>query len=86
VTYSAGNELFIRYADGVSITFTAEWATVLGEGEQKLEQNTPYYVDSESFELEGEGIAYRGEQVFYVPKNGLYTLINVTKQKEVPQQ
>ena len=86
VTYSAGSELFIKYSDGASITFTAEWATILGEGEQKLEQDTPYYVEGESFELEGEGIEYRGEQVFYVPKSGLYTLINVTEQKEVPQQ
>ncbi|MBQ9797603.1 MAG: hypothetical protein IJW50_07760 [Clostridia bacterium] len=86
VTYSGGNELYIKYADCPDVTFTAEWATVLDAGEHKLEENTPYYVDAESFELEGEGIVYAGEQVFYVPKSGMYGLINVTEKKEVNEQ
>ena len=85
ITYSGGNELFIKYADGASITFTAEWATVLGEGEHELEEGTPYYVVGESFELDGEGIVYRGEQVFYVSKSGKYTLINLIKKEEVDE-
>jgi hypothetical protein len=86
VSYAAGAELFIAYADVSSITFTAEWAMVAGEGEQKLAANEAYITDMDAFEIEGEGIIYQGDQVFYVPKSGLYTLINVTKQKEVPQQ
>ena len=85
ITYSGGNELFIKYADGVSITFTAEWATVLDEGEHELEEGTAYYVAGESFELDGEGIVYRGEQVFYVSKNGKYTLVNLTKKEEADE-
>ena len=83
VSYAAGAELFIAYADASSITFTAEWATVIGEGEQKLAANEAYTTDMDTFEIEGEGIVYQGDQVFYVPKDGLYALIQSNNDEEV---
>jgi hypothetical protein len=44
---------------------------VAGEGEQKLAANEAYITDMDAFEIEGEGIIYQGDQVFYVPKSGL---------------
>ena len=83
VSYSAGTELFIAYADASAITFTAEWAAIIGTGEQKLAANVPYTTDMDAFELEGEGIIYQGDQVFYVPKDGIYVLIESKNDEEV---
>jgi hypothetical protein len=82
VTYSAGTELFIAFADVSAITFTAEWAAVIGNGEQKLTANQAYTTDMDAFEIEGEGITYQGDQVFYVPKDGIYALIESKNDKE----
>jgi hypothetical protein len=83
VSYSAGTELFIAYVDASAITFTAEWAAIIGTGEQKLAANVPYTTDMDAFELEGEGIIYQGDQVFYVPKDGIYVLIESKNDEEV---
>ena len=83
VTYAPGAEMYISYADTPSITFSAEWAQVIGEGEQELSENQAYITDMEAFKLEGEEIIYQGDQVFYVPKSGIYALIDVKNDKEV---
>ena len=83
INYSSGAELFIAYADASTITFSAEWAMVVGEGEQKLAANEAYITDMDAFEIEGEGITYQGDQVFYVPKDGIYALIESKNDEEV---
>ena len=83
INYSAGAELFIEYIDITSITFSAEWAKVVGVGEQQLSENEAYITDMDAFEIEGEGITYQGEQVFYVSKEGLYALIEAKNDEEV---
>ena len=83
INYSAGAELFIEYTDITSITFSAEWAKVVGVGEQQLSENEAYITDMDAFEIEGEGITYQGEQVFYVSKEGLYALIEAKNDEEV---
>ena len=83
VTYAPGAEMYISYADHPSITFSAVWAQVIGEGEQELSADQAYFADMETFELEGEGVTYQGNQVFYVPKSGIYALIDVKNDKEV---
>ena len=83
VTYAPGAEMYISYADHPSITFRAVWAQVIGEGEQELSADQAYFADMEAFELEGEGVTYQGNQVFYVPKSGIYALIDVKNDKEV---
>ena len=83
INYSSGAELFIAYADASAITFSAEWAMVVGEGEQKLAANEAYITDMDAFEIEGEGITYQGDQVFYVPKDGIYALIESKNDEEV---
>ena len=83
VNYSAGTELFIAYADASTITFTAEWAAIIGDGEQKLAANQAYTTDMDAFEIEGEGIIYQGDQVFYVPKDEIYVLIESKNDEEV---
>ena len=83
MSYSAGTELFIAYADASTITFTAEWAAIIGDGEQKLAANQAYTTDMDAFEIEGEGIIYQGDQVFYVPKDEIYVLIESKNDEEV---
>ncbi len=83
VTYAPGAEMYISYADTPSITFSAVWAQVIGEGEQELSADQTYITDMEAFELQGEGVTYQGDQVFYVPKSGIYALIDVKNDKEV---
>ena len=83
VTYAPGADMYISYADTPSITFSAVWAQVIGEGEQELSEDQAYMTDMEAFELEGEGVTYQGDQVFYVPKSGIYALIDVKNDKEV---
>ena len=83
VTYAPGAELYISYEENPTITFSAVWAQVLGQGEQKLSKDQAYVTDMEAFELEGEGVTYRGDQVFYVPKDGIYALIDAKNDKEV---
>jgi hypothetical protein len=83
INYSSGAELFIAYADASAITFSAEWAMVVGEGEQKLAANEAYITDMDAFEIEDEGITYQGDQVFYVPKDGIYALIESKNDEEV---
>ena len=75
--------MYISYTDTPSITFSAVWAQVVGKGEQELSADQAYVIDMETFELEGEGITYQGDCVFYVPKNGIYALIDVKNDKEV---
>jgi hypothetical protein len=83
VTYAPGAEMYISYADTPSITFSAVWAQVIGEGEQELSKDQAYITDMEAFELEGEGVTYQGDQIFYVPKSGIYALIDVKNDEEV---
>jgi hypothetical protein len=84
VTYALGAETVIPFEGNSSIVFTAEWAQVLGEGEHKLAAGEAYTTEMDLFALRGEeDTIYSGNQVFYVPKDGLYALIPAQNDEEV---
>lgn len=56
------------------MTFEGEWTQVIGIGTYELDAGTRYRFASGSFRVAGDDTVYGGDQYFYLPADGTYSV------------